>query len=50
VASPDQDPENDPALVVPGTGTAELCAYLGDLVLGNAYDWSCSADGITISG
>jgi hypothetical protein len=50
VASPDQDPENDPALVVPGTGTAELCAYLGDLVLGNAYDWSCSAAGITISG
>ena len=50
VASPDQAPANDPVLAVPGTGTAQLCAYLGDLVLGDAFEWSCSADGITISG
>jgi hypothetical protein len=50
VASPDQDPQNDPVLVVPGTSTTELCEYLGDLVLREDFTWSCSADGITISG
>jgi len=50
VASPDQDAADDPVLVVPGTGTAQLCEHLGDLVLGDAFTWSCSADGITISG
>jgi len=50
IASPDQDPASDPVLVVPGTGTADLCEFLGDQVLGTDFDWTCSADGITISG
>lgn len=46
----DQDPANDPILVVPGTGMADLCAVLGEAVLGDAYGWSCDGSGITISG
>jgi hypothetical protein len=50
----DQDPAEDPVLVVPGTSTAELCAYLAPLVLdnpgdGHQYGYTCSDDGITIS-
>ncbi len=48
--SKDQDPANDPILVVPGTGMAELCEELGAMVLGTEYTWSCDATGITISG
>lgn len=48
--SADQDPANDPVLVVPGTSTAELCEVLGAQVLGGAYTWSCTAEGISISG
>lgn len=55
VASPDQDPAEDPTLVVPGTSTSELCQYLGSLVLDNpddgvSFGFSCSGDGIQISG
>jgi hypothetical protein len=48
--SRDQDPANDPILVVPGTSMQALCEVLGEQVLGSDYTWSCSADGITISG
>jgi hypothetical protein len=53
VPAPDQDPADDPVLVVPGTGTGPLCNYLAPLVLdnpGDGYDfeWTCSADGISI--
>ena len=48
--SRDQDAADDPILVVPGTGTTSLCEYLGAMVLGDEYTWSCSGDGITISG
>jgi len=48
--SSDQDPASDPILVVPGTSMQELCEVLGAQVLGSDYSWSCSADGITISG
>jgi hypothetical protein len=50
VPSRDQDPAQDPVVVVPGTSTQELCNYLGNLVLGTDYSWSCSGDGITIGG
>ena len=50
VPSTDQDPSDDPIIVVPGTSTQDLCNYLGNLVLGGDFAWSCSADGITISG
>ena len=50
VPSKDQDPGQDPIVVVPGTSTQELCNYLGNLVLGGDFTWSCSGDGITISG
>lgn len=48
--SRDQDPADDPILVVPGTSMNELCEVLGEQILGDDYSWSCSADGITISG
>ena len=48
--SKDQDPQNDPILVVPGTSMQELCEVLGETVLGTDYTWSCDATGITISG
>jgi hypothetical protein len=53
-AAPAQDPAEDPVLVVPGTSTAELCAYLAPLILDNSddgytYGYTCSDDGITIS-
>ncbi len=50
VPSKDQDPSHDPIVVVPGTSTQELCNYLGNLVLGTDFSWSCGAEGITISG
>ncbi|MBC8071277.1 MAG: hypothetical protein IAG13_23330 [Deltaproteobacteria bacterium] len=50
VPSEDQDPGDDPVLVVGGTSTQELCQYLGNLVLAGDFAWSCGADGITISG
>jgi hypothetical protein len=53
VPAPDQDPAEDPVIVVPGTGTNALCEHLAPLVLDNPgdgydFDWSCSADGISI--
>jgi hypothetical protein len=53
VPAPDQDPAEDPVLVVPGTGTAALCEYLAPLVLDNPadgydFDWSCSGEGVSI--
>jgi hypothetical protein len=52
VTSPPQDPAADPLLVVPGTGTAELCYHFGTLVA-QAASWSgrtvsCDGNGITI--
>lgn len=52
VASAPQDPAADPVVVVPGTSTAELCAYFEQLA-GQAASWSgrtvsCDADGITV--
>jgi hypothetical protein len=49
----DQDPAEDPVLVVPGTGTRGLCDYLAPLVLNNPGDgidftWTCSGSGVTI--
>lgn len=53
VPAPDQDPAEDPVLVVPGTGTRALCEYLAPLVLDNPgdgyeFEWTCSGDGISI--
>ncbi len=48
VVSADQDPANDPRLVVAGTSTSALCNVLGELVLGSSESWSCSGDGISI--
>lgn len=55
VAPADQDPAEDPVLVVPGTSTQELCEYLAPLILDNTvdgytYDYACSSDGIDITG
>jgi hypothetical protein len=49
VPSRDQDPAHDPAFAVPGTDTAALCEQLAPAVLGDAYSWSCGADGVKIS-
>ena len=49
VPSRDQDPARLPKFVVPGTDTAALCDNLAPLILGDAYKWSCAADGVTIS-
>jgi hypothetical protein len=54
VAQRDQDPAEDPILVVPGTSTESLCQHLGSLILDNvddgyAFGYSCSADGIEIT-
>ena len=53
VAAPDQNPAEDPILVVPGTGTQDLCNYLAPLILDNPGDgvdisYTCSGDGITL--
>lgn len=42
-------------LVVPGTSTLELCEYLAPFILDNVdddyvFDYTCTADGITIDG
>ena len=55
VAAPDQDPAEDPVLIVPGTSTQALCEYLAPLILDNATDgyelgYTCTADGIEING
>jgi hypothetical protein len=54
VPSRDQDPAEDPVLVVPGTSTAELCAYLAPLVLentreGHVFGYTCSPEGVHIT-
>lgn len=55
IASPDQDPVNDPVLVVPGTDTASLCEALAGWIfdpandeLTQAHTWSCSATGFSL--
>src|SRR5690606_28105055 len=53
ISAPDQDPEHDPRLVVPGTDTESLCNYLAPLILENEVDgysfaFTCSDDGIEI--
>jgi hypothetical protein len=50
VAGRDQDPANDPVLVVPGTSTSELCETLGALVLQGEHPFVCSDAGIEITG
>lgn len=52
VVSAPQDPADDPVIVVPGTGVAELCTYFAGLA-GGAASWSehtvtCDASGITV--
>ena len=53
VAPPDQNPAEDPILIVPGTGTEDLCNYLAALILDNQDDgvnvgYTCSDDGIAL--
>jgi hypothetical protein len=53
VSSRDQDPAEDPILVVPGTSTAALCAYVAPLVLdntrdGHVFEYSCTSDGVEL--
>jgi hypothetical protein len=53
VPSRDQDPAEDPILVVPGTSTTALCAYLAPLVLentrdGHVFGYTCTSDGIEL--
>lgn len=53
VVSKPQDPSGDPVIVVPGTGTQQLCDYFATLVAEEA-SWSelgvsCNGDGITIN-
>jgi hypothetical protein len=52
VPSAPQDPAADPAVVVPGTSTADLCTYFSNLA-SQAASWSeltvgCDSDGITV--
>ena len=49
VPSRDQDPAAIPKFAVPGTDTDALCKHLAPLILGDAYTWSCSADGVKLS-
>lgn len=53
ISAPDQEPENDPRLVVPGTDTESLCNVLAPLILENevdgyAFAFTCSDDGIEL--
>ena len=53
VPSRDVDPSDDPALIVAGTSTQDLCDALAPLILDNAADgvsegYTCSASGITL--
>lgn len=54
VAPADQDPADDPSLVVAGTETMALCEYLAPFILSNPGDgvdvsYTCTADGVSIN-
>lgn len=51
ISAPDQDPADDPRLIVDGTDTESLCNYLAPLILDSApgaLSFDCTADGIEI--
>src|SRR5690606_4392204 len=48
VPSLDQDPAAIPAFAVPGTDTESLCNVHAPQLLGDQYQWTCSAEGLKI--
>lgn len=50
VPSRDQDPAAVPSFAAPGTDTLSLCQALAPQILGDAFTWKCSAEGVEITG